>query len=653
MATESPGPSDVIPDPATTPRAAHRDESVRPPTGRRLAGLTLLALGVVYGDIGTSPLYAVREAFNEDYGIAVTADNVYGILSLIIWALILVVSLKYIVFVMRADNRGEGGILSLLALNLQRKHRQSDRRVRLLIVTFGLIGASLLYGESMITPAISVLSAMEGIEIVAPAFRYAVIPLTVGILIALFSFQNRGTRGVGRLFGPVTLLWFTTIGVLGAIEISHEPRTLMALSPHYAISFFARNGLAGFLVLGAVVLAVTGAEALYADMGHFGRKPIRLAWFFIVLPALLLNYFGQGALILRDPSTAVNPFYLLAPPFFQYPLIAIATAATIVASQALISGAFSLTRQCVQLGYCPRVRVIHTSKSEAGQIYVPGVNWALMVGCLLIVLGFRNSTNIGHAYGIAVTGTFIITTSLLFVLARSWWGWSMRKSLLFLIGFLIVDVVFFASNLPKFLHGGWVPVFTGSIVFLLMTTWQRGRAIVMSLLKRATLPMDLFLPDVAKRKPPRVPGVAVFLTSNPHGAPGVLLHHLKHNKTLHERVVLLSILPTEVPEIDDNSRVSVTELGEGFYRVKARYGFMETPNVGRIMELAAKAGLETKPGDISYYLGRERLIPTGTGRMAAWRKRLFIVMSRNSPSAAEYFGIPPNRAVELGAQFEL
>ncbi|HUF66374.1 MAG TPA: potassium transporter Kup [Gemmatimonadaceae bacterium] len=623
------------------------------PTGRRLAGLTLLALGVVYGDIGTSPLYAVRQAFNEDYGIAVTPANVYGILSLIIWALILVVSLKYLVFVLRADNRGEGGILSLLALNLQRKHRQADRQARAIIITLGLVGASLLYGEGMLTPAISVLSAMEGIEIVAPAFRRLVIPLTIGILIAVFAFQSRGTRGVGRIFGPVALLWFVTIGTLGAVEIFREPRTLLALSPHFAISFFVDNGLAGFLVLGAVVLAVTGAEALYTDMGHFGKRPIRTAWFTIVLPALLLNYFGQGALILRDPATAVNPFYLLAPPFFQYPLLALATAATIVASQALISGSFSLTRQCAQLGYCPRVRIVHTSKSEFGQIYIPGVNWALMTGCLMIVFGFQTTTRMGHAYGVAVTGMFITTTILLFVLARSWWGWSMPKALALLVGFLIIDVGFFSANLPKIVQGGWVPIFTGSILFLLMTTWQRGRGIVTSLLKRSTLPMDLFLPDVAKRKPVRVPGLAVFLTSNPDGAPGVLLHHLKHNKTLHERVVLLSVLTTEVPEVSDDSRVSVEELGEGFYRIKARYGFMETPKVVEIMKLAAAAGFESQPAETSYYLGRERLLPTGKGRMAGWRKRLYIVMSRNSPSAAEFFGIPPNRAVELGAQLEM
>jgi KUP system potassium uptake protein len=648
-----PPPPESAPHSPPSPDTGGAPHTPKRPTGKRLAGLTLLALGVVFGDIGTSPLYAVREAFNPLYGIAVTPENVYGILSLIIWALILVVSLKYIFFVMRADNRGEGGILSLLALNLQRKHRKADRSARALVVILGLIGASLLYGEGMITPAISVLSAMEGLDVVSPAFRPLVIPLTVLILLGLFIFQSRGTAGVGRIFGPVTLIWFITIGTLGAIEVFREPHTLLAVSPHYGLSFFFRHGLAGFLVLGAVVLAVTGAEALYADMGHFGKRPIRTAWFTVVLPALLLNYFGQGALILRDPATAVNPFYLLAPQFFQYPLLAIATAATIVASQALISGSFSLTRQCIQLGYCPRMRIVHTSPSEFGQIYMPGVNWALMIGCLLIVFGFQNSSSIAHAYGIAVTGTFTITTILLFVLARSWWGWSLRRSLVLLVGFLIIDLGFFTANLPKLIHGGWVPIFTGSIILLLMTTWHRGRAIVTDLLKRAMLPMDLFLPDVAKRKPARVPGVAVFLTSNPDGAPGVLLHHLKHNKTLHERVVLLSILSTEVPEIDNDARVSVEDLGEGFYRIKARYGFMETPKVARVMELAAKLGFEAKPAEISYYLGRERLLPSGKSTLARWRKRLYIVMSRNSPSAAEYFGIPPNRAVELGAQFEM
>jgi KUP system potassium uptake protein len=505
----------------------------------------------------------------------------------------------------------------------------------------------------MITPAISVLSAMEGIEVYAPPFRYLVLPGTLAIIVALFFFQEHGTRGVGRIFGPVTLLWFATIGVLGAVEILHEPRTLLALSPHFGLFFLVNHGATAFVILGAVVLAVTGAEALYADMGHFGKRPIRVAWFAIVLPALLLNYFGQGALILRDPAAAVNPFYRLSPGFFQYPLLIIATAAAIIASQAMISGAFSLTRQCAQLGYCPRVRIIHTSHTEFGQIYIPGVNWALMIGCILIVLGFRNSSAIGAAYGIAVTGTFTMTTLLLFVLMRTWWNWSLRRALALTLPLLVIDVSFLGANVTKVAHGGWVPLAVAAGIFILMTTWQRGRTVVLDLLNRSTLPMELFLADVAKRNPVRVPGVAVFLTSNPGGAPGVLLHHLKHNKTLHERVILLSIMSSEVPGVKDDTRVTVEELGEGFYRVKAVYGFMETPDVVRVMDHVAKAGVPVTPAETSYYLGRERLLPTGPSLVAGWRKRLYIIMSRNSPSAAEFFGIPPNRAVELGAQLEI
>jgi KUP system potassium uptake protein len=623
------------------------------PTGKRLAALTLLAIGVVYGDIGTSPLYAFRECFKPEYGLEATEANVYGVLSLIIWSLILVVSLKYIVFVMKADNRGEGGILSLLALVLQRKHRESERTYRMVVIVLGLIGASLLYGDGIITPAISVLGAMEGISVTAPAFHNLVLPLTLVILVGLFLAQKRGTAGVGKIFGPVTLLWFVVIATLGTIEIVKEPRTLLALNPWYGVQFFINHGTAGFIVLGAVVLAVTGAEALYADMGHFGKRPIRTAFVVVVFPALLLNYFGQGALVLRDPSTAVNPFYLLAPDFFKYPLIAIATAAAIVASQAMISGAFSLTRQCVQLGYCPRVTIIHTSKSQVGQIYIPEVNRALMVGCILIVLGFRSSSAVGAAYGIAVTGTFIVTTLLMFVLARSWWKWSPLRAGLFTAGFLIIDVAFFGSNVPKIVHGGWVPIVIGAALFLMMTTWFRGRAIVQDMMSRSTLPIDLLIQDVAKRKTPRVPGVAVFMTPASEGAPVVLLHHLKHNKMLHEQVVLLSIVSTEVPEVSDESRLTVEALPEGFFRVISKYGYMETPDVVKVIERLGPWGVHKRPGETSYYLGRERLLPTGTGPLAKWRKNLYIFMSRNTPSAAEFFGIPPNRAVELGAQMEL
>ena len=623
------------------------------PTGKRLAALTLLAIGVVYGDIGTSPLYALRECFKEEYGLQATEANVYGVLSLILWSLILVVSLKYIVFVMRADNRGEGGILSLLALVLQRKHRQSEQRNRMIVIVLGLIGAALLYGDGIITPAISVLGAMEGIAVAAPAFQHLILPLTLVIIIGLFWAQKRGTAGVGKIFGPVTLVWFIVIAVLGAIEIAKEPRTLLALNPWYSVQFFVNHGTGGFIILGAVVLAVTCAEALYADMGHFGKRPIRTAWFGIVFPALLLNYFGQGALVLRDPSAAANPFYLLAPGWFQYPLIAIATAAAIVASQALISGAFSLTRQCVQLGYCPRVTIVHTSKSEAGQIYIPEVNRALMVGCILIVLGFRSSSAIGAAYGIAVTGTFIVTTLLMFVLARSWWGWSRLRAGLFTAAFLTIDLAFFGSNVLKILHGGWVPLLIAAALFLMMTTWYRGRAIVQDMMNRSTLPMDLLIQDVAKRKTPRVPGVAVFMTPASEGAPVVLLHHLKHNKMLHEQVVLLSIVSTEVPEVSDETRLTVDVLPEGFFRAISKYGYMETPDVVKVIERLGPWGVHKRPGETSYYLGRERLLPTGMGALAKWRKNLYIFMSRNTPSAAEFFGIPPNRAVELGAQMEL
>ena len=465
--------------------------------------------------------------------------------------------------------------------------------------------------------------------------------------------QKWGTAGVGKIFGPITLLWFIVIAVLGAREIAIEPRVLLAVNPWYGVQFFVSHGFGSFLVLGAVVLAVTGAEALYADMGHFGKRPIRTAFFVVVFPALLLNYFGQGALVLRDPAAAVNPFYLLAPDFFKYPLIAIATAAAIVASQAMISGAFSLTRQCVQLGYCPRVTIVHTSKSEAGQIYIPEVNRALMVGCILIVLGFRSSSAIGAAYGIAVTGTFTMTTLLMFVLARSWWGWSRLQAGLFAGGFLVIDLAFLGSNLLKVLHGGWVPLLVGAALFLMMTTWFRGRSIVQDMMNRSTLPMDLLIQDVAKRKTPRVPGVAVFMTPASEGAPVVLLHHLKHNKMLHEQVVLLSIVSTEVPEVSDETRLTVEVLPEGFFRAIAKYGYMETPDVKKLIERLGPFGVHKRPGETSYYLGRERLLPTGTGALAKWRKNLYIFMSRNTPSAAEFFGIPPNRAVELGAQMEL
>ncbi len=615
-------------------------------------------MGVVYGDIGTSPLYALRECFKLEHGLTPVPSNVYGVLSLIVWSLIIIVSIKYIIFIMRADNNGEGGILALLALILQKQRRDSDSFRRKTIIALGLIGAALLYGDGVITPAISVLSAVEGLEVVAPQSQYLVIPLTVGILAGLFFFQQHGTAKVGRIFGPVMVVWFVVIGALGLREILEAPQILAAANPWYGLDFFFQHGRLAFILLGAVVLAVTGAEALYADMGHFGKRPIRLAWFLLVLPALLANYFGQGALILRDPTSAINPFYLLAPSALQYPLIALATIAAIIASQALISGAFSLTQQSVQLGYSPRVQIVHTSYQETGQIFVPEVNRALGLGCVLVVLMFRSSSALAAAYGIAVTGTMTITTILFYVLARSHWQWSIWRAGLLTAFFLIIDLAFFSANMLKIVQGGWVPLAIAAVIFILMTTWQRGRLIVRSLLVDASIPLDALLRDLGDEnpdrrfKPPRVPGTAVFLTSESKDAPLVLLHHLKHNKVLHENVILLSIVSAQVPEIPITERVEVVCFPHNFGRIKAKYGFMQTPNVPEILALAAEHGIVAKPSETTYYLGRENLIPTGTKPLAHWRKRLYIFMQRNSRSATEFFGIPPNRVVELGAQME-
>ena len=606
----------------------------------------------MYGDIGTSPLYALRECFKPEYGLAATESNVYGVLSLILWSLISIVSIKYIVFVMRADNRGEGGILALVALVLQRLHREADLRTKAVVTVIGLIGAALLYGDGVITPAISVLSATEGLAVVEPVLGKVAIPLTVIIIVALFLYQKKGTAKVGRIFGPIMLIWFLTIAILGARQVAAEPRILLAVNPWYALSFFGLHGLHSFVVLGAVVLAVTGAEALYADMGHFGKRSIRIAWFGLVLPCLVLNYFGQGGLILHSAEAAANPFYLMAPRSLLYPLIALATIAAVIASQALISGAFSLTQQCVQLGYSPRVTIIHTSKREVGQIYIPEVNNALMIGCLLVVFYFKSSTALGAAYGIAVTGTFLMTTCLLYVVARTWWGWSKWRTLSLVGPFLIIDGAFFAANFIKIHQGGWVPLTIAFFIFILMTTWNRGRDIVQDLLRRGMLPIDLLLADLENRKTVRVPGMAVFMTREPEGAPVVLLHHLKHNKVLHEQVVLLSILSEEVPEIPDTDRITIKKLPQGFYRITARYGFMESTNVPAILARAKEAGIDNKPLDTTFYLGREQLIPTGPTPLWSWRKKLFVFMSRNSRSATAFYGIPPNRVVELGAQIE-
>ena len=639
------------------------------PTGKRLGILSLTALGIVYGDIGTSPLYALQQCFmSKEHRLAVTTANVYGILSLIVWLLVLVVAIKYLVFIMRADNRGEGGILALLALILQEERRRKDSKRRMLLVSLGLFGAALLYGDGMITPAISVMSAVEGLNVATPAFETLVVPVSMVILLVLFMAQRFGTGRVGTAFGPIMALWFSSIAVLGVVEIAREPRIFLALNPWRGVEFFIANGRIGFLTLGAVVLAVTGAEALYADMGHFGKRPIRLAWFALVLPALLMNYMGQGALLLRNAAAVSNPFFNLVPRGLLIPLVVLATMAAVIASQALISGAFSLTQQAVQLGYSPRVTILHTSRQEAGQIFIPEVNKILAFGCLVLVLSFGSSQAIGAAYGIAVTGTMAITSLLFAVVARSRWKWSLAHIVPITATFLAIDASLFSANVIKIAFGGWVPIAIAIAVYLLMSTWKKGRALLTYVLNSGSLPLDLFLSDVARRKPPRVPGTAVFMTSSNDGVPVVLLHHLKHNKVLHEQVILMSVVTEDVPEINTIERVSVDKLEHGFYRVTARYGFMESPNVPEILQRAREHGIKAKPNDTTFYLGRERIIVAdgekrpGTRRapedavlppMARWRKKIFVVMSRNARSATEFFGIPPNRVVELGAQVEL
>jgi KUP system potassium uptake protein len=655
----SPEPSaSVTPLPASSPTPLPGTIPSRPriaPRGRTLAKLAVGALGVVYGDIGTSPLYALKECFSGPHGVAPEPANVIGIVSLVLWALTFVVTFKYLSFVMRADNRGEGGILALMALVGKTETTRLGRRVLLVL---GLFGAALLYGDGVITPAISVLGAIEGVAVAAPPLAHLVVPITVVILALLFAFQKRGTATVGAVFGPIMILWFVSIAALGVRGILRDPGILRAIDPLQGIRFFAHHGGHGFLVLGGVVLVITGAEALYADMGHFGKRPIRVAWLGVAMPALILNYMGQGAVLLRDPSAARNPFYLLAPDWALYPMIAIATAAAIVASQALISGAFSLTQQAVQLGYSPRVTIRHTSHTEIGQIYIPEVNWAVGVATVALVLGFESSSNLAAAYGIAVTGTMTTTTLLFHRVARDQWGWSRLKAWPLTILFLAVDLAFLGANLVKIEEGGWFPLAAAAFVFALLSTWKRGRQILAQQLRDAGLPLPLFLGDIARKNPVRVPGTAVFMTSNVGNVPPVLLHHLKHNKVLHERVVLASIMSEEIPNVPDAERVSVLELGSGFYQVIARYGFMETADVPALLASIPKRAipgpkLRIEPMETTFFLGRETLLPTGPAKMAGWRKRLFVVMARNAQTASAFFRLPPNRVVEMGAQIQL
>jgi KUP system potassium uptake protein len=611
------------------------------PANRPLTAATLLAtLGIVYGDIGTSPLYAMRASllFFADDGI--DSADILGILSLVFWSLIIVVTVKYVAFVLRADNRGEGGIMSLTALAMGALPKGSWLRRAAILV--GIAGASLFFSDGMVTPAISVLSAVEGLRIVSPAMEPAVIPISLCVLLALFLLQYRGTGKMGRIFGPVTAVWFAVLAVLGLVQIVQNPAVLAALSPEPALAFVAANPLASFIALGAVVLAVTGGEALYADMGHFGAKPIRFAWLFVVLPALVLNYFGQGALLLADPAAIENPFFLLAPEWFRLPLVFLATAATIIASQAMISGAYTIARQCVQLGFLPRLVVRHTSETEEGQIYLPQVNFALLIGVLVLVLTFRDSERLAAAYGIAVTGTFLCTTLLAMVVFRRKFGWPLFTVLGVFLPLLALDLAFFLSNVLKIPDGGYVPLVLGIVLFVIMMTWHRGRELLFARIRQDGLPLKSFIA--------RLPGTAVFMTSQAEFLPGALLHNLKHNKVLHERVLFVTVANEDVPQIGADRRRIVEELAPNIHRVSLRYGFQESPNIPRELEALAEFGIPYEPMQTSYFLGRETVVAAAVPKMSRWRQWLFLVLSRNSLSATEFFRIPSDRVVELGVK---
>ena len=615
---------------------------------KRLLVLCLASLGIVYGDIGTSPLYALRECFYGPHAILPTHANVIGVLSLILWSLILIISVKYLILILRADNRGEGGILALATL-------VGDVVKRGKVFFFlGLFGAALLYADGMITPAISVMSAVEGLDIATPFFNRAVEPIAIVILIALFLFQSRGTTGIGKVFGPVTLLWFAVIAILGVQQIARVPEVLSAINPLQAWQFFANNGARGFVVLGAVFLAITGGEALYADIGHFGTRPIRLTWFIVVLPALTLNYFGQGALLLSEPEAAVNPFFRMTPAWALYPMVILATAAAVIASQAIISGAFSLTMQAIQLGYIPRLKVNYTSARIIGQIYVPVVNWALMLSCIGLVLGFGSSSNLAAAYGVAITTTMLITTILFYVVARRHWHWPAFAALPVALFFIIIDLAFFSANMLKLAHGGWFPLLVSAFILFLMLTWRKGRRVLRGRLGEMCLPLDEFLSDLKNQRIQRVPGTGVYMSGNRQGTPLALLHNLKHNKVLHEQVVVLTVQTEEVPYLTNSKdRVATQELEGGFWRVQVHFGFMEKPDVPAALESVKEAGLRFAPMRTTYFIGRETILATRKLGLSSWRGSIFAWMTRNAGDVTSYFCLPPNGVVELGARVEV
>jgi KUP system potassium uptake protein len=620
-------------------------------TNKKLSALTIGAIGVVFGDIGTSPLYALKESFSPSHGIPLNQTTVYGILSVMFWAMTALVTVKYLVFMMRADNKGEGGILALTAL-AQRCFRKGTRR-HWWVVALGMFGAAMFYGDAIITPAISVLSAVEGLELVAPALNKFVVPIAIAILIALFFVQRHGTAAVGRFFGPIMVLWFIVLAVLGVSQIINNPSILGALNPWYSWQFFIEYKVAAWITLGAVVLCVTGGEALYADMGHFGRRPIRFGWFTLVWPALLLNYFGQGALMLADPETVKNPFYLMTPSWALIPMVMLATCATVIASQAVISGAFSLTKQAIQLGYLPRFSIQYTNENEAGQIYIPFINWGLLVGIIALVLIFKSSSNLAAAYGIAVMLTMTIDTILLLVVMLYIWKWNRFLSILLIGGILINDFMFLSATFTKIGEGGWFPLVIGAVMFTIMSTWRRGREIVRRKVNDGAMPLKGFVESISMSDTPRVEGTGVFMTTNPEGVPNALLHNLKHNKVLHGRVVILSIVIEDIPRVPKEDYVWIDNLGHGFYVIRAHYGFKETPNVPAMMNDCRLQSMNFDMMDTSFFVNRETLIATPRGGMALWREHLFVWMSHLAAKASDYFRIPSNRVVELGSQVEI
>ncbi len=620
-------------------------------TGKKAkrSALTLAALGVVFGDIGTSPLYTLKEVFEAGkHPVPLTEANIFGILSLIVWSLVMIVSVKYVAFIMRADNRGEGGIMALLALAT--RESAGNKKMQHTIMLLGILGACMSYADGMITPAISVLSAVEGLEVAAPGLHTLIIPVTLLVIFALFWAQSKGTAIVGALFGPIMFLWFGSLALLGLQSIIQYPDILNGLNPIFAIHFFQTSPWIAFVALGAVVLAVTGAEALYADMGHFGRFPIRLAWFGFVLPALIINYFGQGALVLANPEAVKNPFYLLAPEWALFPLIILATLAAVIASQAVITGAFSVSRQALQLGYIPRMHVEHTSESEEGQIYMPRVNWGLMLAIMVLVLGFKSSGNLAAAYGIAVTGDMVITSLLAGIVFHHIWGWSKLRTGALIALFLAVDISFFTANVLKIPDGGWVPLVIGIFIFTLMLTWKTGRSLLYQTLKNDAMELTPFIEAIGQHPPTRVPGTALFMTPNPDGVPHAMLHNLKHNKVLHEQVVILTVRFLEFPHTSLEERVSVEALPHQFYRVTVNYGFKDEPDLPRDLELCATKGCKLDPMDTSFFIGKEILIAHEGSEMAYWRKKIFIGLFRSAETITNQFKLPPNRVVELGSQ---